>query len=94
MISEKFNKAIQKIKDLEKSDDYIGAFIFGSVARDDASDDSDLDIKIIIKGDNLCQNISHPFINGVKLDLTFISQGQLAQMAKQEQKEGRIPMIC
>ncbi len=94
MIPKRFEMAIQKVKDLEKYDEYLGSFIFGSVARGDAGDDSDLDVKVVIKGDNPCQNISHPFVNGVKLDITFVSLGQLEQLARQEQAGGRIPMIA
>lgn len=94
MVLEKFELAIQKIKDLEKYDEYSGAFIFGSVARGDEDKNSDLDVKVIVNRDNPCQNISHPFINGVKLDLTFVSRNQVEQLAKEEQRSGRIPMIA
>lgn len=89
----KFQTPIQKIKSLEKNDHYLGAFIFGSVARGDANKHSDLDVKVIVREDNPCKNINHPFIDGVKLDITFISYEQLVQAAEKEQKGGRVPMI-
>lgn len=79
MYPERFKPAIDKILNLQKHDRYVGAFIFGSVARGEATDNSDLDIKVIVDEDNSCKEINHPHINGIKLDLTFISQEQLAQ---------------
>jgi len=93
MIPKKFDVAIQKVKELEWHNEYSAAFIFGSVAREDISEDSDLDIKVITALDNECKNINHPFINGIKLDITFLSQGQLEKEVNKEQIDGRIPMI-
>jgi hypothetical protein len=93
MTPPKFQTPIQKIKSLEKNANYLGAFIFGSVARGDANKHSDLDVKVIVREGNPCKNINHPFIDGVKLDITFISYEQLVQAAEKERKGGRVPMI-
>src|SRR4051812_39467367 len=71
MFPERFLPAISKVKDLQKHDQYRGAFIFGSVARGDTTEDSDLDVKVLIDRDALCPNLSHPILNGIKLDLAF-----------------------
>ncbi len=92
-IPPKFHLPIQKIKSLAQNDSYLGAFVFGSVARGEAGEHSDLDVKVIVREDNPCKNINHPFIDGVKLDITFISYEQLVQAAEKEQKGGRVPMI-
>ena len=79
MYPDRFKPAIEKILALQNHDRYLGAFIFGSVARGEAADSSDLDIKVIVDKDNPCKEINHPHIAGVKLDLTFLSQDQLNQ---------------
>ncbi len=94
MISARFEPAIRRIKNLAKYDEYVGAFIFGSVARGDADDDSDLDVKVVTKNDNPCPNINHPIINGVKLDVTFGSQDQLAQMTARQMESSRPCMLA
>ncbi len=70
-IPARFVKAVEMIKRLEKNDRYEAAFIFGSVAEGSTSDQSDLDIIVIIDQHNPCENVSHPHINGVKLDISF-----------------------
>lgn len=94
MLPPSFQKAIQVVKDLENNDRYIGAFVFGSAARGDIDDDSDLDVKIILGENSTCNNINHPFIEGVKLDIKFLSLGKLRQEISQEERTGRIPMIA
>lgn len=97
----RFDPAIQKVNDLAKNEEYLGAFIFGSVARNEGNENSDLDAKVIVAHD-FCLNakppvipINHPIIGGVKLDLTFLTQDELReQMKRQETKGERIPMIA
>lgn len=94
MIAEKFNKAIKKVKALENHERYLGAFIFGSVARGEQTDKSDLDVKVLIDKDS-CENINHPFINDIKLDITFMSLEQMEDsMNRQVKKNERVPMIA
>lgn len=85
---------MEAIKALQHQDRYLGAFIFGSVARGEATDRSDLDVKVVIDKDG-CENINHPFIDGVKLDVTFVSFPQLIDsMDRQAKKNERVPMIA
>jgi predicted nucleotidyltransferase len=94
MIPDRYKNAINKIKKLAEQDRYLGAFIFGSVVRGEATDQSDLDVKVIIDKDT-CENINHPFIDDIKLDITFFSFKQLeARMDHQVVKHERIPMIA
>ena len=72
-----FTKAIEKLRDLQHHDEYIGAFIFGSVARNEVTADSDIDIKVITKNDSACTTINHALIEDIKLDITFLSLKQL-----------------
>jgi|SRR3989344_1928166 len=90
----RFKKAIDAVRNLEKDARYFGAFIFGSVARGEAGDASDLDVKVLVDNGN-CENINHPFIHGVKLDITFLSLGQLEEVQERIVKKGeRIPMLA
>ena len=93
--AKKFQPAFEKVKQLQLEERYLGAFIFGSIARGDATKDSDFDVKVVVNQHNPCKNINHPVMNGVKLDITFQSFGQLQEFTKQEIKRAeRIPMVA
>jgi len=90
-----FGPAVRAVEALAAEDRYLGALVFGSVADGTATTESDLDIRVVVDGDNPCPNINHPRIGGVKLDITFHSQRQLARQTEQETREGRrAPMIA
>ena len=92
---EHFHSALQTIERLQAYDRYLGAFIFGSLARLQATEQSDCDVQVIVNEDNPCTNINHPIIGGVKLDLTFLSLAQLRERAqKQMEEHERIPWIA
>ncbi len=91
----RFLAALRAIESLEPHNRYLGAFIFGSLARLQATEQSDCDVQIIVDKDNSCTNINHPFIGGVKLDLTFLSLEQLKMRTQREiEHRERIPMIA
>ncbi len=93
-MSARFKKAIEKVKALKKDSRYLAAYIFGSVARGDTTAESDLDVKVVVEHDN-CKNINHPFIDGIKLDITFMSFRQVEESLQQQAKKGdRIPMLA
>ena len=94
MLPKNFRQAISKIKKLRIYNRYTGAFIFGSAARNEVVKDSDLDIIITTKEEAICNNVSHPFIDGVKSDISFISIEQLISQTKKQENNGRIPMIA
>lgn len=87
-------EAIERVKILAGDDRYLGAFIFGSVARGETTEYSDLDVKVVTKKENICPNINHPFIGGIKLDITFRSLKQLEHDLVKEHAGGRIPMLA
>lgn len=94
-ITEPFKTAVLKIKELEEFDGYMGAFIFGSVARGEEDENSDLDIKVITKRKNYCKNVNHPFINSIKLDLSFNTLKLFKEGTRLEMTEKRrVPMIA
>ena len=91
----RFLAPYQCIAQLEQYDRYLGAYIFGSIARGEATAYSDLDVHIIVDEDNPCTNINHPIIDGIKLDLSFISSAQLkARTDKEMEQRERIPIIA
>lgn len=91
----RFLAAVRAIERLEAHDRYLGAFIFGSLARQEATEQSDCDVQVIVNEDNPCSNINHPIIEGVKLDLSFLSLEQLKARTHQEmEKRERIPLIA
>lgn len=92
--SEPFKSAIEKVKNLERENEYIGAFIFGSVARNEHTEKSDLDIVVITKHDNQCKNFNHPQIKGLKLDINFESIKQHKKRIQESFRDGKIkPML-
>jgi predicted nucleotidyltransferase len=94
-IPARFHAAITAIQQLAAHDRYQAAFIFGSVARGDSTNLSDLDVKVIVDQDNPCPNINHPFIDGVKLDLTFTSLSQLEAATQRDvERAERVPMLA
>ncbi|HTK06171.1 MAG TPA: nucleotidyltransferase domain-containing protein [Ktedonobacteraceae bacterium] len=94
-IPERYLAAYQSIERLELHDRYLAAFIFGSFARGEITQHSDLDVHVIVDEDNLCTNINHPVIGGVKLDLTFFSLRQLKERtAREMEQRQRVPMVA
>ncbi len=95
VLSQKFKQAINIVKKLESDDRYVGAFIFGSVARGEITEDSDLDVRVIVRDSTYCEQVNHPFIEGIKLDITFFPYDQLLKLTeKQITKSERIPFIA
>ena len=92
-IPEKYHKVIAHIQKLGSEERYVGAFVFGSVARGDANEDSDLDVIVVVASDKDCLNISQPVIDGIKLDLSFISMKQLRDREDRDHS-GKIPMLA
>lgn len=94
-LPERFRPAYARILELQTQPRYVGAFIFGSLARGEATDASDFDVKVITDTDSTCSNINHPFVAGVKLDITFVSLRQQIEFTEQEIAKGeRVPMIA
>ena len=95
IIPARFLPAYHAIQHLQHDERYLAAFIFGSLARGEATEHSDFDVKVIVDEDNDCANVNHPIIDGVKLDITFFSleQLQIGTEKEIEQRE-RIPMIA
>ncbi len=94
-IPERFLPAYQSIKQLEQQDMYLAAFIFGSLARGETTTNSDVDVHVIVNEDNLCKNINHPIINGIKLDISFRSLNQVRTSTDKEiETRERVPMIA
>jgi predicted nucleotidyltransferase len=91
----RFREAFNALQKLEQYDRYTGALIFGSVAKGSHTDKSDLDVKVVVGDDNPCNNINHPIIHSVKLDITFHSLRQLEEPLDKEIAKGeRAPMIA
>lgn len=93
-ILEPFLGAFNQVKKLDRYDRYVGAFIFGSVVRGDITKDSDIDIKIVVKG-KTHETLNHPFLNRIKSDTSFNSLEKIIESTNSEIKKGkRIPMIA
>ncbi len=82
-IPERFQVTYHAVEQLEQYDRYLAAYIFGSVARGQATQHSDLDVHVVVDEDNACTNVNHPIIAGVKLDLSFRSMRQVREQTLQ-----------
>jgi predicted nucleotidyltransferase len=94
-VHERFRTAVLRVKKLETSDRYLAAFIFGSLARGDATAASDLDVRVLVDDEHSCGALNHATVDGIKLDLTFLSFRQLEKQTQTEIEKGhRIPMVA
>lgn len=88
------NSIITKLKTLSKDKHILGAYIFGSATRGEFGKNSDIDVKVLTDKSN-CLHVNHPYIDGVKLDITFMSyKDMVCMLDKQMTKRERIPMIA
>ncbi len=93
-MDQRFKPAIQKVTSLQKHNRYEAALIFGSLARGGANENSDVDCIVITKEDT-DKSILHPYIAGIKLDISYSSYTQLEdEFNKTTNKSGREPMIA
>ncbi|BCL79409.1 nucleotidyltransferase domain-containing protein [Ktedonobacteria bacterium brp13] len=94
-IPERFLPACRCVEQLADYERYQAALIFGSVARKETTTNSDLDVIVLVEDDNSCHNINHPIINSIKLDLSFRSFKQVAEMTEKTIKQReRIPILA
>lgn len=94
-IPPRFHPVYQHIQRLAQHERYQAALIFGSLVRGEATDASDMDVKVVTDEDNPCSNINHPVIGGVKLDLSFASISQFRESLSREIDSGeRVPMLA
>ncbi len=94
----RFAAAYRGILGLARHDCYTGAFIFGSVARDEGGPWSDFDVKVVVRGekpDDGRLHLSHPIIGGVKLDISFNTLARLREETEREiEAAKRVPMLA
>ena len=94
-IPPRFHLAYRHIQNLAQHDRYQAALIFGSLARGEATDASDMDVRVVTNEDNPCSNINHPVIGGVKLDLSFSSISQFRESLDREiANPERVPILA
>jgi predicted nucleotidyltransferase len=94
-IPPRFHPAYQHVQRLAQYERYQAALIFGSLARGEATGESDMDVKVVTDEDNTCANINHPEIGGVKLDLSFSSISQFREGLNREiASRERIPILA
>lgn len=90
-VSPRFLPAYRALARLAQEPRYLGAFIFGSVAHGDTTGESDCDVIVVVDADNPCENINHPMIGGVKLDITFPSLAQFMVLTQRQMEERKRP---
>jgi hypothetical protein len=91
-----FHAAYHRIHRLARYPRYLGALIFGSVAKGHVTPAGDLDVKVIVDRDNPCSNVNHPPLHPTKkVDLTCVSLAQLQAATDRELAQGeRQPLIA
>lgn len=92
-IPQRFRPAYDAIAALARDERYLAALVFGSVARGEGNQLSDFDAKVVVAGDAACAAINHPFVGGVKLDISFNTFEQLRRSTAGEVERGERPPI-
>ncbi|MBO0847709.1 MAG: nucleotidyltransferase domain-containing protein, partial [Nocardioides sp.] len=82
MIPDRFEPAVRAIRSLQHDPRYLGALIFGSVAEGRTNRHSDLDVVVQVGEDSPCPNVNHPGYWPHKVDITFRSLRQIADLAE------------
>lgn len=88
MVPSRFEPAVNAIRALQGQPRYLGALIFGSVAEGESDHHSDLDAIVLVDEDNPCPNINHPGCWGHKVDISFRSIRQIAELAEMWRRRG------
>ena len=76
-IPNRFEPAVTRVVKLQSRASYEAAFVFGSVARGDATAHSDLDVQVITTTKNQNIEVLHVTLDGAPVDLSFLSRQQL-----------------
>ena len=86
VIPERFRPAYRAIQRLERHERYQAAFIISSVARGEVGENDDLNALVIVVVDEAppCKRMNHPVIEGVRLNLLFLSLDQLTEVMWRE----------
>jgi len=89
-LTDRFTDAVGQIARLEQYERYEGAFVFGSFVTGNLHEKSDLDVIVILAdGEPACQGLSHPRINGIRLDISFNRLDSIAQAQAEIQQKGQ-----
>lgn len=93
-IPPRYKKAIEKLQSLEKIKGCESVLIFGSFARGETTDKSDLDVRVMVEDGETCKSVNHPIVDGVKIDISFATFDEFKKWTNDElsQKE-RIPLV-
>lgn len=90
-----FQKAIKKLKSLKDHPQYTAGLIFGSTARGEITKNSDIDVILVTNSAKLCDNVSHPLLEGIKVDISFTNFSKLKQRNEEEIASAkRIPILA
>lgn len=93
-LDKKVKHILSVISSLKQHDRYRGAFVFGSVPRGEFKLQSDIDVKVLVKGEEHTE-VNHPIIDGIKIDISFNNLLTLIKATESEiKKRERIPMIA
>jgi predicted nucleotidyltransferase len=91
----RFRPAVRAVERLAEDEDCLAALLFGSIARGEGTDVSDLDVHVVAREENACREINHPVVGGVKLDLSFRSFEQIEAATQDEiERRERVPIVA
>jgi Nucleotidyltransferase domain len=74
----------QALQRLEGHERYLAAFIFGSVARGVAVEQSNTDVFVIVDENRSRHHPNHPMIGGIQLNLAFLTLEQFEERTRKE----------
>ena len=87
-LANQYQETINQITQLAQYDRYEGAFVFGSFVTGHLHPASDLDVSVVVTDEPICPNVSHPLLNGIRVDISFDSMPKLAKMMEETMNQG------
>lgn len=92
-LHKRIKKVLNILTKLKEDDRYRACLIFGSTVRGEFVKGSDIDVKVIVRGEAHSE-LTHTNIEGIKLDISFNSIKSLQKDTEKElEKAKRIPIV-
>lgn len=88
-------KVIERLVSIRDRDEIRSLLLFGSAARGEMQEHSDIDAIFIVVDGHGTRHLQHTYIKGIKLDVSFNTFEQFVALTEEQIASGdRIPMIC
>lgn len=94
-IRELHGRVIVRLRSLQEREEIMALLLFGSAARGDLGEHSDIDAIFIVRDGLGSRHLLHRYIEGIKVDVSFNTFEQFEELTREQIAAGeRVPMIC